>query len=171
MKQLQIWKKPKEKHGGGKAKGKRKGPRPVATKKPMHVIFKSSRARGAWSFLKFREEIKEEIFEIAKRYRVRIRLYQNVGNHLHLAVQAATRRELQNFLRVVPQAVAFLVTGTKKGNPIGRFWDALVFSRIVYWGKDWRRIQNYFEKNGMEAAGVPSWIALRIYRELNEAWS
>lgn len=38
-------------HGGSLYKGRRKETRPLASKRPMHVVFRSSRARGAWSFL------------------------------------------------------------------------------------------------------------------------
>lgn len=112
------------------------------------------RACGAWSFHRKADEIEKTVRHTAKTYRVRVRLYQNVGNHLPVAAQAATRQEFQNFLRVLPQAIAFLVTGTRKGNAIGRFWSGLAYSRVVHWGKDFDRLRVYFERNRVEAAGV-----------------
>jgi hypothetical protein len=81
--------------------------------------------------------------------------FANVGNHFHLLVQVKRRRDLQNFLRVFAQGVVFLVTGAKKGNPIGKFWDALAYSRIVEWGKDWKGMLTYLRKNLLEAKGLP----------------
>lgn len=81
--------------------------------------------------------------------------FQNVGNHFHLLIRAKTRESIQNFLRVFPQLVAFRITGTKKGKPIGRFWDELAFSRVVDWGRDLWGVQNYLEKNRFEALGMP----------------
>ncbi len=154
MKQTKFWKESKDtKHGGSYAKGKRKSARPVVTKSPMHLMFRSSRARGSWNFLRKPRAIEEKARALAKKYRVRVFHYTNVGNHLHFTVQAASRRELQSFLRVLPQAIAFLVTGTRKGKPIGRFWDHLAFSRVVAWGKDKYRMANYHEKNRLEAQG------------------
>jgi hypothetical protein len=136
----------------------------------MHFTFKSSRAHGPWSFHRFDRAIAERVYELGKKHRVKIRRFQNVGNHLHVIAQAASRRELQSFLRVVPQAIAFLVTGTRKGNAIGRFWDGLVHSRIVRWGRDWSRMQDYVEKNRLEAAGFPRQRADELYREVREVW-
>lgn len=158
-KQQTFWKAPEKSHGGTEAKGKRKTARPVATKRPMLLTLKSSRARGEWSLHRFERAIEQNVNDLGKRFRVRIYRQVNVGNHLHLAVRASSRREFQNFLRVLTQAIAFLVTGARKGNPIGRFWDALVCSRIVEWGRDWKSVKRYMEKNRIEAAGVPrSWV-------------
>ncbi|MGZ3732012.1 MAG: hypothetical protein ACXVCG_22510 [Bdellovibrionota bacterium] len=170
MKQAQFWKNPDSVHGGAHRAGKRKTARTIATKKPMHATFKSTRARGDWSFHRFDKAIEEKIYGLAKKYRVRIRLYQNVGNHLHLAAQASTRREFQSFLRVVPQAVAYLVTGTRKGRAIGTFWDGLVHTRVVHWGRDWFNLKGYIARNRFEAAGAPRDLVDRWFKEARVAW-
>jgi hypothetical protein len=162
QKQQNFWKAPARSHGGASAAGKRKTARPIATKKPMLLTLKSSRARGSWSFHRFEREIDGRMNTLARKFRVRIYRSVNVGNHLHLVVRAASRREFQNFLRVLTQAIAFLVTGARKGNAVGKFWDALACSRIVEWGKDWENVKRYLEKNRIEAAGVP--------RELVDEW-
>jgi hypothetical protein len=43
----------------------------------------------------------------------------------------------------------------KKARPIGKFWDALAYSRIVEWGKDWKNMLDYVGKNLLEARGFP----------------
>ncbi|MGZ3670485.1 MAG: hypothetical protein ACXWR4_11230 [Bdellovibrionota bacterium] len=157
-------------HGGAHRAGKRKTARTIATKSPMHVTFKSERAKGAWSFHRFDKAIETKIYALAEKYRVRIRLFQNVGNHLHLAAQARTRREFQSFLRVVPQAVAYLVTGTRKGKAIGKFWSGLVHTRVVHWGRDWFNLKGYIGRNRFEAAGVPRDVIDRWFKEARAAW-
>ena len=169
-KQLKFWKDPDTVHGGTHRAKKRKVTRTIVTKSPMHVTFKSSRAREEWSFTRFDGAIEEKIYSLARRYRVRVRLYQNVGNHLHLVTQAASRREFQSFLRVVPQAVAFLVTGTRKGRAIGKFWDGLVHTRVVFWGKDWFNLKGYLGRNRFEAAGAPRDVVDRWFKEARSAW-
>ncbi|MGZ6406592.1 MAG: hypothetical protein ACXWR4_11145 [Bdellovibrionota bacterium] len=136
----------------------------------MHVTFKSTRARGAWSFHRFDRAIEKKIYDLARKYRVRIRLYQNVGNHLHMAAQASTRREFQSFLRVAPQAIAYLVTGTRKGSPIGKFWDGLVHTRVVHWGRDWFNLKGYIARNRFESAGAPRDLVDRWFKEARAAW-
>ena len=132
----------------------------------MHLLLKASRAKGPWSLLRQERAVEEVVYRIAKRYRVRIFRFANVGNHLHLGVQTASRREFQAFLRVLPQALAFLLTGTRKGRPIGRFWDFLAFTRVVQWGKDWFWMKNYIEKNRLEAEGQPRDLLDFQFKEL-----
>jgi REP element-mobilizing transposase RayT len=153
--QLQFWQNPKKSHGGANSEGRRKTARPLATKKPMHFIFRSSRAKGKWSFLNHGDGVKNALEATAKRFHVKVHRFANVGNHIHLLVQAKRREDLQNFLRVFPQAVAFLVTKARKGHTIGKFWDALAFSRIVEWGRDWKTMVDYVSKNFLEAYGTP----------------
>jgi REP element-mobilizing transposase RayT len=154
MSQAKFWKKPKETHGGAQAAGKRKVARVILVKQPMHLTFKSSRAKGEWSFHKRGDELEDLVYETAERFNVRIRMYSNVGNHIHLVAQGKKRFLFQNFLRVVAQRVMFLVTGARKGQPQGKFWDQIVHSRVVHWGKDFNRLQDYFFKNDLEGAGV-----------------
>lgn len=144
-------------HGGALSAGREKKARPIVTKRPMHLIVRSSRARGAWSFLRKRHQagIALHLEKTARRFGVKVHRLVNVGNHLHLLVQAKRRDDFQNFLRVFTQGVVFLVTGARKGKPVGKFWDALAFSRVVEWGRDWAHLHGYFDKNGWEGRGVP----------------
>ena len=121
----------------------------------MHVIVKSSRAKGRWNMLLHARGIEAEAQRLAQKYQIKIFRFQNVGNHLHLAVQPRSREGFRSFLRVFTQAVAFLVTKTRKGKPIGKFWDALAYSRVVEWGRDWLNLARYFDKNYFESKGIP----------------
>ena len=87
---------------------------------------------------------------------MKVHRFANVGNHLHLLVQVPSRRAWQAFIRVLSGAVAFLVTGTRKGRGLARkFWDSLVFSRLVSWGREYRTLEIYFVKNLLESLGFP----------------
>ena len=153
--QSSFLKNPSLSHGGTSRKGLRKTARPLATKRAVHVVLKSSRAVGNWSLLRKKNQVEDAVYRTARHFHIRIRLYQNVGNHLHLAIQGRHRREIQNFFRVLPQLLVYLVTKTRKGSPIGRFWDAPLFTRVVNWGKDWLNVGAYFEKNRWESKGMP----------------
>jgi REP element-mobilizing transposase RayT len=150
-------------HGGGIRRGKRKIARPIATRKPMHVILRSSRAVGEWSFLRKenRTAIETLLEKISRRYGIRVIKFQNVGNHLHLLVQGKSRVLLQSFLRTLPAKIALAITQAKKGAPQGRFFDEIIFSRVVEWGRDILRLKNYFFKNQLEAAGLPEELVTR----------
>ncbi len=142
--------------GGDIRAGRRKIARPIDPKRPMHIVLRSIRARGAWSMLKRgnNARIHRLVDETASKYGVRVHRFSNVGNHLHLLVSTKTRRGFQSFLRVLTGAIVFAITGTRKGNPIGRFWDKLAFSRVLSWGREFNLIENYFVKNDLESLGI-----------------
>lgn len=143
-------------HGGASREGKRKVARPLATKKAMHLVLCSSRAREGWSFLRSKNYAAIELIlkDLARRYGIRVMGFENVGNHLHLLVQGKSRPLLKAFLRDLPAKIAKAVTGAKKGNQVGRFFDQIIFTRVVEWGRDLARLRNYFVKNRLEANGV-----------------
>lgn len=152
--------------GGSLSRGKRKAARPIATRRPMHIVFRSKRAVGKWSFLRGgnAEIIEGKLESVSRRFEVRVYRFANVGNHFHLVVQVRRRADLQNFLRVFAQVVAFAITGTAKGRPVGKFWDGLAFTRIVDWGFDWRTVLLYIEKNALQAARIPADRVVAWYR-------
>jgi len=172
MKQLSFWKKPLKEHGGSLNKGKRKSARPIVTKSPMHIVLRASRARGPWSLLagKNRKTVEECVYALAKRYGVRVYSFANVGNHLHLLLSVKKRESLRNYMRVLSQAIMFLVTGARKGSPKGAFWDSTYYSRIVSWGREYRALQKYFLKNRMEAFGFSrAWVDMTCKTDLNKS--
>jgi len=154
-KQMSFFASPSPVHGGAASKGRAKVARPIATKRPMHVILKSTRAVKEWSLLRHRAGVDKITNDVANRFGVKLYRVANVGNHLHLLVQVKRREHFQNFLRVLAQKIMFLVTRARKGSPVGKFWDALAFSRVVEWGQDWRGMLAYVGKNVLEAKGFP----------------
>src|SRR3954469_4367677 len=82
--------------GGANAKGKRKAKRPLKRSKPLHVVIKSSKAKGPMSFLSptHKVGIEEIVRSYAKKYFVRIERMVNVGTHLHIKLRFASNRTL-----------------------------------------------------------------------------
>jgi REP element-mobilizing transposase RayT len=152
-----------ESHGGELRIGKRKTKRPLDPKQALHVVLRSSLARGQWSMLhpKHCDHIHAETERLAKRWGVRLYRYANVGNHIHLLIKVPSRAVWQRFLRELTGAIAIIVTAAKKGqglkhNKSGRgFWDHLAFTRIVHFGRDFENMGRYLIKNLFESAGVP----------------
>ncbi len=150
-------------HGGDHTKSKRKTCRPIDPKQALHVVLRSSMARGLNSMLhpKHCDHIYHFTNDLAKRYGVRLYRYANVGNHIHLLIKVPSRIIWQRFLRELSGGIAIIVTGARKGdsrvkNESGRsFWDHLAFTRIVHFGRDFRGMGRYLIKNLFEAAGVP----------------
>src|SRR6478736_4428685 len=88
-------------HGGELARGKRKSLRPLDPKQALHVVLRSSMARGEHSMLhpKYRNHIQSFTSKLAKRWGIRLYRYANVGNHIHLLVKVPSRAIWRRFLK------------------------------------------------------------------------
>jgi REP element-mobilizing transposase RayT len=148
---------PRTEHGGATRLGRRKLSRPIDTKRPIHLVLRSSRARGAWSLRGSNTErlVRQAMRRYARRYAIRVYGFANAGNHLHLLVRSKCRFALQDFLRVFAGVIARMVTGARKGGAVGKFWDAIAYSRIVGWGRDFFGALAYVVQNEFEAMGYP----------------
>lgn len=163
--------------GGLLNQGKRKAARPFSHRVPIHVVLKSSRARGSWSLKRHSERVERLLRMTARAYQIRVFYHANVGNHLHLLIRTESRSyptakaQFQAFLRRFSGELAFQIMGAKKGEPKGRFWDAIPFSRLVHWGRDFARARVYVFKNLFETAGLwdrkrnPEWEVVEVGRE------
>lgn len=111
-------------------------------------------ARGPFSLMKFGERIERTIYRQAKKFGVRIYKYANGGNHLHLLIMPRSREALHSFLRAIAGLIARIVMGVERGCPRSlKFWDARPWTRIVDWGRDYRRVCDYLVQNTLEALG------------------
>ena len=141
MRQMTLFSKSPTFHGGELNAGRRKGARPLARKRPLHLVLKSSRAS-----LRKHEAL---ILASARRYgeRFGIRLYDQAVNHdhLHFVLKIPGRREYAQFIRAL---TGFLARKLGKG-----LWKVLPFTRIASWGRDFQRLKAYLCQNREEASG------------------
>lgn len=141
-------------HGGAIDQGKRKLKRPLDPRKPVHLVLKSSHAKGKLSLLGFKNRPRIEIIvrERARQFGIKLHDWQNVGNHLHLVASFKRRENLQDFLRTIAALIARHVTGARRGKPFGkRFWDRLAFSRVIFGRVGFGHARSYVVKNRIEA--------------------
>ncbi|MBI2606772.1 MAG: transposase [Deltaproteobacteria bacterium] len=119
-KQLEMFRRPVLEHGGGLRAGRRKTYRPFDPRKPIHIVLRSSRARGDWSLLApaNARRVSTIVSKFAKKFRVRVMQFENVGNHVHLLVQAGRREDFRSFMRTIPAQIATAVTGARKGRAL-----------------------------------------------------
>ena len=167
FKQFALFKAPDLFHGSNLRRGKRKIARPLDPKRTIHLVLKSSQARGEQSFLQTRytKRIQLLVEQTARCYGIKIYQYANVGNHLHLLIKTQTRLAFQNFLRIIAGKIAILVTRAKKGQKKGKFWDKLAFTRVVNWGKDFSNLTKYFIKNQIESFGYETPFAEALVKQ------
>jgi REP element-mobilizing transposase RayT len=161
--QLKFFRRDKIFFGGGLRCTHPTKARPFSKKCDIHVVIKSSYAKGELSFLKAynRKEIQVIIEKYAKRFYITLKRSVNVGNHIHLLIHAQTAEMLRRFLRAITAMIARHVTRSKKGNPSNyeSFWDARPFTRLVNWGKAYETILHYLSLNSLEAIGFTKVMA------------
>src|SRR4051812_41119016 len=143
-------------HGGDLNRGKRKQARPTSPDAAIHIVLKSSRARGQLSLLhrRNRSKIESLLFTHAKRNGIKIYRHANVGSHIHLLVKASLPDSLGNFLRAISGLIARHVLQAKKGFPSKtKFWHRIPYTRLIHWGKEFNALCAYLAKNTLEACG------------------
>lgn len=139
-------------HGGASAKGIRKLRRPLATKKWIHLIMKSDKAFGRLSMLSSKNSkfVGNVVIEKARKFKVELKDFVSMGNHIHFQIRVRRREDFQNFLRSISSLIARYVTGARKGKTFGRFWEALAFTRIIQTGIELMGVEGYLLANKIE---------------------
>ncbi|MES2801171.1 MAG: transposase [Bdellovibrionota bacterium] len=158
----------RKEHGGNLSLRRRKTKRPLTTRNPFHVTLRSELATGKRSLLRHKNMIYKVLHKASRRFGVRIYQQAICGNHIHLLVRGRQRFALQNFFRVVAGHIAQKILelypipahqhnagNAPKMKYRRKFWGALLYSRMVRWGRDYSNVVNYIERNVLEAIG---WI-------------
>jgi REP element-mobilizing transposase RayT len=135
----------------------RQGSRPLATRSSMHLVLRSSKAKGLQSLNRGHHKlrIREIFWKFSQRYGVRIYSLANVGNHLHVHMQLSNRHTYKKFICAVTAAIALLITKAKKGFPQKkskheRFWDYRPFTRILTSWTEFLKLKDYLFINKLE---------------------
>jgi REP element-mobilizing transposase RayT len=137
----------------------RKGSRPLAVRKSMHLVLRSSKATGEWSFKRKENEkkIRQLVEKFSKKYVVKLISLAVVGNHLHFHIQLGNRHLYAPFIRALTSAIAMAVTRTSRRKKMGKeklkFWDYRPFTRIVVGLKAILTLRDYIALNSLEAYG------------------
>jgi hypothetical protein len=122
----------------------------------MHLVLRSSKARGEWSFRHHDPKIRELLAKFSVRYGVRVLSMANVGNHLHLQIKLSNRHTYRPFIRGLTSAIAMAVTGWSRWNPPPQgacFWDYRPFTRVVQGRRGFLTLRDYVQVNRLEGAG------------------
>lgn len=182
MKQLSFVPRPKSKceHGGSLALGRRRARRPININKPVHLVLRSDLAKGRRSLMSNQNTVLKVLNRFSRRFHIRVYEKAICGNHIHLLVKAHSRRQLQNFFRVLAGQIAQEILhkyplqkhetkafwGGTPGNRRGSkrtvahrknqrtFWSLLAYTRIVSWGRDYLAVKAYIVQNTKEALGL-----------------
>lgn len=138
-----------------KTKTPAKTKRALASNQHIHLIIRSTKAKGELSLLRFESEIARLIKHQAKLAGVQIRGFVNVGNHLHCTIRFSHRSFYKKFIRSITGLIARLVLSAQKGQAklkVGeRFFDTPVFTRVLHSWRELKILDTYLVKNLYEA--------------------
>lgn len=146
--------------------------RPIHFNKALHVVLRSSKAKGARSMMS--PLLEGRVWDIIKKHAdkngVRIYEYANAGNHLHLLIRVKRRDFYKKFIRSITGLIARAVSGSEKGRPLnGPFWDARPFTRVVQFaGGEFKKVKLYLSRNRCEALGFIPYI--KRSKKLSPEW-
>lgn len=140
----------KASHGGMSLKKRRKTARPLIPGCVTHVVFKSSKAKGSLSFYTHKKLVAELLKSKSKKFFIEVLDFVNMGNHLHLKVRFKDKKRFAQFLKSFTSLLARSITKAKKGMPFGRFWDGLVYTRVLLTKIEELGLRGYFEGNHRE---------------------
>ena len=187
MKQTSFLRPEKSDYGGSLLKTRygRSRPRPLDTRNTMHLILRSTKARGVWSFRTVQNErkIKAILKRFSERHGVRIQSFANVGNHLHLQIKLSNRYRYQPFICAVTAAIAMAVSGASRRSPMKRdmkrgksgvkerFWDLRPFTRIVTSLRAVLNLRDYIRINGLEGQGFHREEARWMIAQTKRGWN
>lgn len=143
-----------------------RGARPLATRQTMHLVLRSSLAKGEWSLrhTRHRRRVTNIVLRFARTNGVRVLSMANVGNHLHLHIKLGNRFSYARFIRAISGAIAQAVTGRTRWQTDSnvssnsrerlRFWDHRPFTRIVESLRAVLGLRDYVRLNQLEGEGV-----------------
>lgn len=143
-----------------KANGR--GARPISSKDPMHLVLRSTKAKGKFSLGHSSNvrRVNEIIQKNCVKYGVKLIEYSNNFSHLHLLAKFPSRALYLRFIRSVTSSIAIAVSGANKLKALKEifgakgFWDFRPFTRIVKSFRGYKIARDYVVLNQLEAMGI-----------------
>jgi REP element-mobilizing transposase RayT len=156
----------KNSFGGSQMLGKRKTKRPLSTKKPIHLILKSTQT-GVFS--PGNKSLEQLITLQAAKFNVQIYEYALNWSHIHLVIRLKQQNDYTKFIRALTSILAQRIYAnqrrlrknilTLKGTGrnalrISKVFTLRPFTRILEWGRDFKVTLSYQIFNQREARGL-----------------
>ncbi len=144
-------------HGGSLAFGKRKTARPLAFKRTIHLVLKTSCHSH---LLHHRSSVEAIVNRFSKRFGIDIYQLAVHSDHVHIHVKLNNRILYCRWIRAITSQLACQIKGLK--------WSLLPFTRVVSWGRDFKRVVEYVHFNIMEAEFIQM-VHIQVTEWINSA--
>lgn len=140
-----------------------RGPRPVSSQHYLHVVLKSDAVvlykDNDLRLTRKRSLVSAILKDKVNEFGVKLHKVAIASNHIHLLISFKSRRKYFNWIRRVTGLIARLMLDAERGKPSRKsFWTYRPFTRVVFWGRDYRGVYNYVQKNILEAIGFIEYI-------------
>lgn len=150
MKQMKLFSEKIMKEFGGNLSsvGKRKGARPLVFSKPMHLVLKTSKAKGKYAFSPTDHRLKQLIQKMGYKFGVKIYSVAQNWSHIHVVIKLPNRLAYQKFIRALTGAMVLKLKAAKG------FFDMAPYTKIASWGQQFQNLKLYSLKNELQARGL-----------------
>lgn len=131
--------------------------RPLSTKYPIHLVLRSTKAKGELSFWKKQNAdlIKRLLKKYSVKWGVKVLSCANVGNHIHLMIHLQYRYSYEKFIRGFTGELSLrLQKWNKNKGQAESFWNYRPYSRVIIGQKARLTMEDYIEVNQLEGLGV-----------------
>lgn len=118
--------------------GKRKIKRPLSTKRPIHLILRSSKH----DLRKNERQLTQRWNQLSSKFGIKTYRLVVASNHVHAIVRLHSQRLYNQFIQAL--------TGTLSTR-LHIKWLTRPTTRIAQWGKDFKRLKQYLHLNFLEA--------------------
>ena len=140
----------KKEFGGSLLIGKRKTARPIAIKKPMHLILKTTKLSP---FNPTNYKLEKIIKQYASKYQITVYDYALNWSHIHLTIKLPNREAYFAFIKTVTAALINYLSKALKKDLKGLF-DLRPYTKIITCRKQFENAIDYMELNQQEALGL-----------------
>ena len=148
----------------------------------MHMVLRSSRAQGPWSFKRKDNErkIRRIVAKFTHKYKIEVESLAVVGNHVHFHLWLSNRKLYKAFIRAITSAIAMAITGVSRWNKKAlepskydevqrkSFWDHRPYTKIIYSFRQFLKLSDYLEINKIEGLGYSKQAATKIFKNKRE---
>ncbi len=127
-------------HGGSLALGKRKTARPLSFKRTIHLVLKTSCHS---QLLHHRSSVEAIVNRFSKKFGIKLYQLAVHTDHVHIHVKLSNRILYCRWIRAITSQLACRIKGLK--------WSLCPWTRVVSWGRDFKRLIEYIRFNNVEA--------------------
>lgn len=167
-----------ERFGGTGIKGHRKSARPLSRKYVVHVVMKSSQARGSNSLLgPCQARMVRQVLRLqSQKTGVQLLDVVNLGMYLHLTLRIPSRKAYTDFIRASSGLIARKILKKERGGAVDSsrkaslkgqkgFWDSRPLTQILKSDKGWHSFFRQLRKNVNQARMISARVFQNTTRD------